>query len=176
MSKINLNKLGLKINDDVTTIDINGQDIEIKSFLPTFNKIAIVEHISNICLSRNKNFYNPCEVKVWKDILVIENYTNITFTPKQKEDLLKTYDLLFSSGALNKIMENIAKKELDLIHDLLYTTLDNIYKYQNSVVGIFTAISEDYNNLSLDAKSIQQDLMQNSKEILALENMLANKT
>ena len=39
-------------------------------------------------------FINPLQVEVYTLLQIIEKYTNITFTDKQKEDPAKLYDLI----------------------------------------------------------------------------------
>ena len=42
----------------------------------------------------NNNFANPVKLNVFLRLEIIFNYTNISFTDKQKEDLVKLYDIL----------------------------------------------------------------------------------
>lgn len=89
---------------------------------------------------------------------MIDKYTNISFTEKQKENPTKLYDLLNGNGILEKIIDAVPQIEYDeLIHGI-YDTINAVYSYQNSVLGILDTISQDYSNLNLDATEIQKKL------------------
>lgn len=89
---------------------------------------------------------------------MIDKYTNINFTEKQKENPTKLYDLLNGNGLLEKIIEVIPQIEYDEIIAGVYNTIDAVYTYQNSILGILDTISQDYSNLNLDATEIQKKL------------------
>ena len=85
-------------------------------------------------------------------------YTNISFTEKQKEDILKLYDLFYGCELVDKIFEIIPEDEISDITDWTYEAIDNIYDYRNSAAGIMEAIGRDYSDLELDADKIKNDM------------------
>lgn len=97
-------------------------------------------------------------VKVYLTVETMYAYTNLTFTPKAKEDALKLYDLFIGSGLFNSVIECIPAEEWKDLQDSVWETITNIYDYKNSVMGILEAINSDYNNLNLDATEIQTKL------------------
>lgn len=167
MAKVNFNKLGL--NKELITstcpININGQDVEIKQYLPVNEKLKLITNVINNAQDGNP-FYNPVKIEMFSMINLIEFYTNITFTEKQKEDPCKLYDLLESNKIFQQIINAIPKEEYDTIIEGIEETIHAIYNYQNSVMGILDAIKEDYSNLDLDATAIQNKL--NDPENIAL--------
>ena len=50
--------------------------------------------------------------------------------------------------------------------DGITETIDAVYKYQNSALGILDTIGQDYSNLELDAQKLQEKM--NNPENLAL--------
>jgi len=42
MAKLSFTKLGLKVNQDIKTIEYNGQNIEIKQYLPIQDKLKLI--------------------------------------------------------------------------------------------------------------------------------------
>ena len=50
------------------------------------------------------------------------------------------------------------KSEKEFLMTCLYKSIESIYAYRNSVMGILENVSADYSNLQLDAQSIQQAL------------------
>ena len=157
MAKVAFTKLGLKVNTDIKTIDFNEQKIEVKQYLPISDKLDLIAKVINLSADDN-NFANPIKVEVYSTITIIEAYTNITFTEKQKENITKLYDMISSSGMFNVIAENIPAEELNNLFVGIEDTIEAVYKYRNSLMGIFENITADYSNLNLEATEIQKKL------------------
>ena len=157
MAKIPFSKLGLKMNNEVTMVVHGDQEIEVRQYLPMTEKLDVISDIVNQSVDNN-GFYNPVKVKIFMAIEVVSAYTNLSFTAKQKEDPLKLYDLLISTGLFNKVVQAISSEDWKEIQDSTWSTISNIYQYRNSVLGILESISTDYSNLSLEASDIQQRL------------------
>ena len=157
MAKVSLTKLGLKTNQDIKTITFNEQNIEVKQYLPVNEKLTVISNVINNSAD-DYSFANPVKIKVFTELEIIYNYTNINFTDKQKEDGAKLYDLLFSSGLIEEIFNVIPYTERENIIDGVWDSIRAIYSYKNSVMGILDNISTDYNNLSLDATEIQKKI------------------
>ena len=157
MAKISLNKLGLKIDDSVSIVKFNDQDIEVKHYLPVNEKLDLIGTVINESADELK-FYNVGKLEVFKLIEIIKHYTNINFTDKQLEDTTKLYDLLSSSGFGDEILAVIPETELNFIEDTLFDTVDSIYKYNNSIFGILDAVTTDYQNLNFDVSELQKNI------------------
>lgn len=157
MAKIGFTKLGLKPNNKIVNIEFNEQIIEVKQYLPVEEKLELITNVLELSHDSN-NFSNPIKVQVYTALEIIDKYTNISFTEKQKENPTKLYDLLNGNGLLEKIIEVIPQIEYDEIIAGVYNTIDAVYTYQNSILGILDTISQDYSNLNLDATEIQNKL------------------
>ena len=157
MAKVSLTKLGLKVNQDVKNIEFNQQIIEVKQYLPINEKLELISSVINSAADEN-NFSNPVKENVFLTLEILYHYTNINFTDKQKEDPVKLYDLVVSSGLVNKVTDLIPEEELDEVINGVAQSVKAIYTYRNSVLGILESISKDYSNLDLDATEIQQKL------------------
>lgn len=157
MSRVPFTKLGLKKVEDIKTITINEQNIEVKQYLPINDKINIITNVIQNSADDN-NFANPVKVEVFANLEIMYAYTNISFTDKQKEDPTKLYDLLEENGVIAEVIKNIPVGEYELLISWIDETIDAFYTYRNSVMGIMEQISADYSNLSLDATAIQQKL------------------
>lgn len=160
MAKIGLTKLGLNKEkiDSYITLECNGQIIEVKQYLPINDKLILISDIINLALDNDNNFYNPLKVKLFSMLLIIEKYTNISFTEKQKEDPCKIYDLLESNEIIQQIITNIPRKEYETIIQGVNESIIAIYNYKNSAMGILETISQDYSNLNFDATEIQKKI------------------
>ena len=157
MAKVSLTKLGLKVNQDVKNIEFNEQNIEVKQYLPINEKLELISSVINSAADEN-NFSNPVKENVFLTLEILYHYTNINFTDKQKEDPVKLYDLVVSSGLVNKVTDLIPEEELDEVINGVAQSVKAIYTYRNSALGILESISQDYSNLNLDASEIQKKL------------------
>ena len=157
MAKVSLTKLGLKINQDIKNIEFNEQIIEVKQYLPINEKLELISSVINSAADEN-NFSNPVKENVFLTLEILYHYTNINFTDKQREDPVKLYDLVVSSGLVNKVTDLIPEEELDEVINGVAQSVKAIYTYRNSVLGILESISKDYSALNLDATEIQQKL------------------
>lgn len=154
MAKLAFSKLGLKVNSDIKTITYNDQIIEIKQYLPMSEKAAMVSSIINLSVD-DLGFYNPLKIKVYLALEVLYHYTNLTFTEKMKENEMKLYDMIVGSGLFLKISEAIPQEEWNELQNSVETTVAKIYEYKNSAVGVLEAISQNYNEATLDLENIQ---------------------
>lgn len=162
MAKISFSKLQINVDNEATILshyNKNGEEIlyEVKHYLPIKEKMEMISNIINQSIDDN-GFYNPIRVQIFTVLEVVYAYTNLNFTAKQKEDPLKLYDLLISSGLFKNIVSQISEEDWKDIQKTVAVTIDNIYKYKNSVVGIIENVMADYNGLNLDATEIQKKI------------------
>lgn len=158
MAKIPFSKLGLKVNNDIQTVTFNNYDIEVSRYLSFNEKTTIVSNIINYSVDDN-GFYNPMKVKLFMTLEIVYAYTNLSFTAKMKEDPAKLYDLLISSGLYAQIIQVIDTSEWETIEKDVWNTIENIYNYRNSAMGVLEMISTDYSNLQLNAEDITDKLL-----------------
>lgn len=143
MAKPTFAKMGLKAKNDIKTIMICEQEVEIKQYLPVQKKLELISNVANYSADAN-NFANPVKVEVMFDLEVVFAYTNITFTEKQKEDLVKLYDLLKENGIFDLIIDAIPEEEYDSLWADTWSCISEIYRYQNSILGLLDIIKTDY--------------------------------
>lgn len=156
MAKVALTKLGLKPNAEIKTIEWNGQNIEVKQYLPIIEKLELISNIANESLDDNP-YYNPARIQVFIRLETILAYTNINITDKQREDVFKLYDM-FAGELGDKILEIIPVTEQNFVKTTTWKIIDGVYKYKNSALGIMESITADYSNLDLDATEIQKKI------------------
>lgn len=170
MAKVAFSKLALKKQDKVNTIKIGNFDIEVKQYLPVNDKLDLIARVLNGAHDEN-NFPNPVKIEVIGALEIIMAYTNLSFTEKQKEDVAKLYDLLETNGVIDQIVSAIPEEEYNFIIDGIDDTIEAVYTYQNSVLGILDSVGQDYSNLELDAINIQQKLA-NTENLGLLKDVL----
>ena len=171
MAKVSFTKLGLKKNEDLEIVEWNEQKIEVKQYLPIEDKLDLVTKIINDSIDTN-NFYNPAKIYIFTILNTILYYTNINLTDKQKEDVAKTYDLLVSSGLSVKIFEQINPYEYNQIKSWVLETVQSIYSYAQSVLGILETVNNDYKDADFNAEQIQNKLTNNPEELKLLKDIL----
>ena len=157
MAKIGFTKLSLKRKNEVKTITINNNQIEIKQYLPVNEKLDLIARVINGAHDQN-NFPNPIKIEVIGTLEMIMAYTSMSFTEKQKEDIPNLYDLLEENGVIKDIISQMPEDEYNFIIDGINKTVDAVYTYNNSVLGILEAVSKDYSNLDFDATQIQKKM------------------
>lgn len=157
MAKPTFAKMGLKAKNDIKTITIGEQEIEVKQYLPIQKKLDLISNVANFSADAN-NFANPVKVEVFFDLEVVFAYTNIAFTEKQKEDLIKLYDLLKENGIFDIIIEAIPEEEYDSLWADTWSCISEIYKYQNSILGLLDIIRTDYEGVGADIEKLWSEL------------------
>lgn len=170
MAKVTFNSLGLKLSSEIKTITIKEKNIEVKQYLPIQNKLEMVANVINNSQDDN-NFKNLGKVVMYTDLEIINQYTNLTFTEKQKDEIWKIYDILINSGVIQQIKDTIPKEELEIVYNFINDATDRIYEYRNSVYGILDALKSDYNTLDFDAEEIRKKIA-NGENIELLQEVL----
>lgn len=156
MAKLAFSKLGLKNNNQVINIYYNEQIIEVKQYISVNDKLKLISDVINKSIDEH-SFSNPVKVTVFTALGIIEYYTNISFTDKQKEDPVKLYDLFQSNGLLKQILDAIPHDEFEELNNGVWESVEAIYTYRNSIMGILDNVSADYDNVNVDVnKTIEQ--------------------
>lgn len=162
MAKVPFSKLQASVNsgNEIRFYrNKTGEQInyEVKTYLPFKDKLDLVSRIINYSLDDN-GFYNPMRVQMFMTLEIVFTYTNLSFTDKQKEDLFKLYDILVSTGIFADVLDAIPNSEYEKVYEGVWTTIDSIYAYKNSVMGILDNVVNDYSNLELDAANLQKSI------------------
>ena len=162
MAKVPFSKLQASVNSNEHQnfyCNKAGEKVyyEVKEYLPFAEKLELVSRIINQSIDDN-GFYNPMRVKLFMSLEVVYAYTNLSFTEKMKDDPFKLYDILVSTGIFTDIINAIDDNDWEEIQESVWSTIDNIYKYRNSIMGIIDTMKNDYSSLEFDATAIQERL------------------
>ena len=158
MAKVAFSKLKCKINDTEVPVQIGEEIVMVKQYLPIQEKLRLIGRVIELSHEQNYNFNNPVICQMICEMEIVFNYTNLSFTDKQKEDLPKLYDTLYSSGVLKQILQTIPDEEYYSVVNGVHNTIEALYKYQNSILGLLDTMSQDYEDLELDVSKIQEQL------------------
>lgn len=174
MAKVPYSKLKCKINDSIKEVKLNDEiTIEVKQYLPIQEKLELIGRVIEFAHEEDKSFSNPVKAQVISAIEIICAYTNLVFTDKQKEDVPKLYDSLFSSGMMEIIFENIPVGELDIIEDGIKDSIKAVYEYQNSVLGVLETVKADYSETAFNIEELQKKLS-NPENLSLIKGILSN--
>jgi hypothetical protein len=173
MAKVPFTKLKCKINTNEIPVQIGEETIAVKQYLPIQEKLELIGKVVMAAHEQDENYSNPVKAGVYRDLEVIFAYTNISFTDKQKEDLPKLFDMLYSSGVITEVLKNIPEDEYMEIVWGVKDSIEAIYKYQNSVLGILDTIKEDYSNLDLNIDELISNIT-DPEALRTLKQVLTN--
>ena len=172
MAKVSFSKLGLTKNTNIKNIEYNGQNIEVKQYLPINDKAIVASNVLNYTIGNGTTrFINPLQVEVYTLLQIIEKYTNITFTDKQREDPAKLYDLIVASKLWELVFEKIDKDDYAAMISYINKSVEAFYNYYNSIYGILDNINKQYETMNLDATEIQKKL-DNPENLTLLKEVL----
>ena len=156
MARIPFTKLKCKINMDEIPVQIGDETIAVKQYLPIQEKLGLIGRVIELAHMQDENYSNPVKAAAFRDLEVVIAYTNIAFTDKQKEEPAKLYDLLYSTGVMDTIINNIPEDEYMSIVVGIEDSIEAIYKYQNSVLGILDGIKKGYNESEFNIEEMQE--------------------
>ena len=141
MAKIGFTKLSLKRKNEVKTITINNNQIEIKQYLPVNEKLDLIARVINGAHDQN-NFPNPIKIEVIGTLEMIMAYTNISFTEKQKEDIqqVKPKSVKRSKPKTGSATKN--NTGMDELKEFLQANATADFNPASLTMGIYEAISQ----------------------------------
>ena len=172
MAKVSLSKIiPIKKMDDVV-VDINGEQVVIKQYLPVDEKVALVERVLNASIDET-NYFSYAKLNVYSQIEIVKAYTNISFTEKQLEDIPKLFDLLIINGIIKIVKDNIPYAEYINIHDMIYDDADRLGKHLNSFLGVMKVVQQDYDLTKMNVDNLMNTL--GDKESVGLVKDILDK-
>ena len=149
---MNLKDLNIEISFSDSTISFNNVDIVVHNKISLNNKMSFISDVINFSIDANVT------VRAYFTLCILKYYTNLELTEEEFLNPADTYDLIVESGLYDSITSQIDKNELSIVTEMLYKTLDNIYKYNDSILGLIDVLNEKYESLNLDLEKISETL------------------
>lgn len=159
MAKVAFSKLGIKENKEIKTISFNDIDIEVKMYLPIEEKLEMISTAINNAMDENGDI-NSVILEAHFNLQVVFYYTNITFTEKQKENLVKLYDLLKGSGLMDVVIDALGfdgEEYYDSYRGCKNTAAE-LMQNKYSARGIMEDIVANYGAMSFDTAEMQKNI------------------
>lgn len=174
MAKIAFSKLNKIKSLPAIEITIGDQKIEVEQYLPLEEKMNLITSVIEQSGNGEEGFFNIVKLNAYYIIEMIKAYTNISFTEKQLEDTTKLYDAIRLNDVWAAVEDAIPDSEKDYIWNNILALAREITTYNNSVLGVLKAISNDRDNLNFDVEEIMKNL--NDPEALTLLKGMVEKT
>lgn len=170
MAKINFSSLNLELKNEVKTITINGQDIEVKQYLSAEDKNSILE--STISEADNGTILNTFAVDIYFHMFMLLKYTNLSFTEEERENLLGLYDILETNGVISQVIRAIPENEYNTLYENLEGMLKLYNEYRNSAKALVEQFAMFAPNTAADiSEKIQNFDIEKMQEVLALADL-----
>ena len=122
-------ELNLSIRDEIKTVKIGDNVIEVKQYLPLEKKIDIISLA--IQQSLGGTVQNTMAFESYLDLFIIMNYTNIDFSDCKDYSVL--YDILESNDIINFIISAIPQIEYNSIKEHAFDMSAKYERYSNSL-------------------------------------------
>lgn len=139
MEMINYKDLGAKIQKETCTFTFNNIEINIVNFLSVDNKYDLIMTTLQQSLEDDMCF-NEIKMDMFFHLYLMIFYTNIVFSKTDKEDLVKLYDEISSSGLLDAFLDAFDAEEYNSLLNILKSvakTKSAVYQSAGYVVSNF---------------------------------------
>ena len=164
----NFNEINQPIAAESSTIMLFDTPVQIAQYISFDKKLELISEIINAS-GDDQGFYNSAKLGFYIDMKMMEYYTDLTFDVDT--DAMQVYDSLQLAGFFKEMYNIIPESEFNFIYTNVTKTIDNIYKYRNSVYGILDALKTDYSDLDLDIEKLTSQL-QNGENVEFLKEVM----
>jgi uncharacterized protein YpbB len=171
MAKVNFTKLNKIKSLPVVEISIDGQKVLVEQYLPLEDKVNLITSVIEQSGNGEEGFFNIVKLEAYYIIEMIRAYTNISFTEKQLEDTTKLYDSIRLNDVWAAVADAIPEAERSYIWDNILALAREITAYNNSVLGVLKAISNDRDALNFDVSEIMKQI-QDPEALSLLKGMV----
>ena len=173
MANVSFNNLKLSTNKEVKIAEFNSTKIEVLQYLPVEDKNDLIQ------ITMQKSFmdgyFNEILLDAYFHLNIIYLYTNLNITEKQREDELKLYDKIYSSGLLEVILEQLPENENKYLFNMLQEQTKDFLTYKNSAAAVVQSFIQDLpanaaaaadivNNWDADKFQSVQDMVQLARQ------------
>ena len=173
MANVSFNNLKLSTNKEVKIAEFNNTKIEVLQYLPVEDKNDLIQ------ITMQKSFmdgyFNEILLDAYFHLNIIYLYTNLNITEKQREDELKLYDKIYSSGLLEVVLEQLPEDEYKYLFNMLQEQVKDFLTYKNSAAAVVQSFIQDLpanaaaaadivNNWDADKFQSVQDMVQLARQ------------
>lgn len=139
---IKYSDLGIVINNEVKSIEINGHTINIKQYLPVDKKAGIINLATKGSVS--EGVIDETLMEAYLHVFMVEHYTDIQFEDSDGFDVFDIYDQIHSSGVLDSIIKAMNPVEYEYIFDTAIRAMKSTNEFNCSPASaLLSAIKTD---------------------------------
>ena len=174
MAKLSFTKLNKIKSLPAKEISIDDQKVLVEQYLPLEEKVNLITSVIEQSGNGEEGFFNIVKLNTYYIIEMIRAYTNISFTEKQLEDTTKLYDAIVLNNIWASVATTIPDTEKEYVWNNILALAKEITSYNNSVLGVLKAISNNRDNLNFDVNEIMSQI--NDPEALKLLKSMVDMT
>lgn len=164
---MNYKDLGLRLNTDTYFIDVQGNRINIKKYLPINDKKDLIE-ITLQKAEQTDGTYNEILIDMYFNLYLVYLYSDIVFSDEDREDEMRLYDELESSGLLERIVDKIPDSEYNILIKYLEDMEKSSLSYKHSAAAMVQKLIVDLpKNAEAAAKIVQDFDPEKYKEVVS---------
>ncbi len=138
MAKLSLNKLNLTKKQDIKIVKFEENEIEVAQYLDIASKSGLVTAAVRGAVI--EGIVEEILLDAYLHLFILEKYTNISLTPKQRENLLETFDILDSNGIFDLIISGMAENEYEYIFTMAKRLMNNLNDYNKNIISMFKGL------------------------------------
>lgn len=139
--KVSYTNLKLKTDLSTQSFVFNGLDVEVKQYLPAEDKYDLI--MITLQKSEENGIYNPFKLDLYFHLYLVFMYTNLSFTERQKDNELKLYDTLKSTGFIDIMLEYIPTTEYNDLITFMEEIKSDMLNYTNTAGAVLQKIVSD---------------------------------
>ena len=141
MANASFHKMKIKINNEVKKFSFEGEEVEVKQYLPISDKYDLI--MVALQKAEENGIYNSLLLDTYLHLNIVYLYTNISFTDNQKADELKLYDLLNSSGLMDLVIDNMPEYDYEDLLSYVKQIQEDILTYRNTAGAVLQSVIQD---------------------------------
>lgn len=157
--KVSYANMKLKVDKAVDTFNFEGNDIEVLKYLPIEDKYDLIT--ITLQKSMENGIYHPLKLDIFFHLHLVYMYTNLSFTDKQREDELKLYDCLKSSGFIYQFMNTLNDDEYEYLYNMMENTITDYMTYKISSAAVIQSVIQDLPKNAQTASEIMESFDKN---------------
>lgn len=136
-------------------------EVTVKQYLPIDEKLKLIGRIAGQAHDADYNFCNPLKLEAYLNLFLIWEYSDLEFEVDENGEMINpqnVYDALKTSGLMDTVLNFIPADEKRVIYEYAQETIDSIYAYQNSAMGILENLAGGYEGVDFDLTALQEKM------------------
>lgn len=174
MAKVSFNKITPIKSGEIKELEINGEKITVKQYLPADELTALIVDVMNFTFD-NDGFVSPLRYEIYSKMYIVKYFTNINITDTMIDNIEKTYDLLTLNNIITRVLDSIPDDEICRIENIMWDTMKKIQEYNTSFIGWIKTTANDKALAEMDLQKIVSEL-QNTENFETVKEVMENMT